>query len=87
MFFAAIVFSFSALMLISSLLCSIKLAALKDAFNKCEKQCAELEAEVQRLCATYESLASVEEIERYALEVLGMQQCTAEQIEVIRFVG
>ena len=82
-FFAAIVFPFSAVMLILSLLCSIKLSAVNDSVRKLDEQCAALAAENERLTAEYESLISIDKIEKYAVDVLGMQHCEASQIEYI----
>lgn len=83
-FFAAVVFSFSALMLIFSLLCSIRLSALNDSVRRTETELAKLQTENETLTADYESRIGLAELERYAIEVLGMQRCTAAQTEYIR---
>ena len=82
-FFVAVVFSFSALMLILSLLCSIKLSAVNDAVDRLDAKILQLETENESLIAEYESCVSVEELERYALDMLGMQHITAIQIEYL----
>lgn len=82
-FFVAVVFSFSAAMLIFSLLCSIKLSAVNDSVDRVCGRLTELEEENERLAAEYESCVSVEELERYALDKLGMQHVTAIQIEYL----
>lgn len=82
-FFAAIVFSFSAMMLIFSLLCSIKIAAVNDSLRRTQEELAQLSAENESLRAGYESAATIEQIESYALDILGMQRCTASQIEYV----
>ena len=82
-FFVAVVFSFSAIMLIFSLLCSIKLSALNDSVNKASARLTEVKTETERLVAEYESLVSIEELEHYAVEKLGMQHATAIQIEYL----
>jgi len=82
-FFAAVVFPFSAIMLIFSLLCSIKLSAVNDSVRKLDEQCTALVAENERLTAEYESLISIDKIEKYAVDILGMQHCEAAQIEYI----
>lgn len=82
-FFVAVVFSFSALMLIFSLLCSIKLSALNDSVNKLTSRIAELEVENEHLVAEYESLISIEALEAHAIDRLGMQHATAIQIEYL----
>lgn len=86
-FFVAVVFSFSAVMLIFSLLCSIKLSALNDSVNKLSSLIAETETETEHLVAEYESILSIEELEYYAVEKLGMQHATAIQIEYLEIAG
>ena len=85
--FVAVVFSFSAIMLIFSLLCSIRLSALNDSVNKLAQRIETVETENERLLAEYESLASIEALERYALDQLGMQHPTAIQIEYLEISG
>lgn len=70
-------------MLIFSLLCSIKLSALNDSVNKVSARLTEVKTESERLVAEYESLISIEELEHYAVEKLGMQHATAIQIEYL----
>lgn len=82
-FFAAVVFPFSAIMLILSLLCSIKLSAVNDSISKLDTQCSELMVENEQLTAEYENMAAIDKLEKYAVEVLGMQHCMASQIEYI----
>ena len=82
-FFSAVVFPFSALMLIFSLLCSIKLSAVNDRVRELDEQCRTLMLENERLTAEYESLASIDKVEKFAVSVLGMQQCEATQIVYI----
>ena len=77
------VFSFSAIMLIFSLLCSIKLSALNDSVNKLTSKIDSLEVENEHLVAEYESLVSIERLEEYAIDRLGMQHATAIQIEYL----
>lgn len=83
MFFVAVVFSFSAIMLIFSLLCSIKLSALNDSVNRVSAGITTMETQTECLVAEYESLINIEELERYATEKLGMQHATAIQIEYL----
>lgn len=86
-FFVAVVFSFSAIMLIFSLLCSIKLSALNDSVNSLSSRIVDAEIELEQLVAEYESLVTIEELERYALDKLGMQHATAIQIEYLEIAG
>ena len=79
-FFRAIGFCFSAALLILSLLTSIKLAAVNDTAARLEKEVARLKNENEILRAEYENSLSLEEIERYAIEELGMQRCFPNQI-------
>ena len=48
-----------------------------------DEQCRTLMLENERLTAEYESLASIDKVEKYAVSVLGMQQCEATQIVYI----
>ena len=86
-FFVAVVFSFSAIMLIFSLLCSIKLSALNDSANSLSSRIVDAEIELEQLVAEYESLVTIDELERYALDRLGMQHATAIQIEYLEIAG
>ena len=81
--FLAVIFCFSAAVLVFSLLASIKLAALNDTAARLRAETAELAEENRSLTAQYEQSISIDEIERYAVEELGMRRCTPEQIEYI----
>ena len=67
-------------MLVMSLLCSIRVTAVNDRAARLERQNAALEAEIAVLTARAESRLSLEELERYAVEKLGMQRCGPDQI-------
>jgi len=82
-FFTAVVFTFSAVMLIFSLLCSIKLSAVNDSLRRTEERAAALQTENEKLLARYESKISADKLEQYATEVLGMQHCSPGQIEYL----
>lgn len=82
-FFRAICLLFSALLLVLSLLCDARLAALNDLAAEREREAARLRAENARLLARCESSLSLEEIERYAVEELGMQRLSGEQMIVV----
>lgn len=81
--FVAVIFAFSAFLAILSLFASIKLAALGDEAVRIEKNSESLRTENELLAAQVEGIISLENLERYALEVLGMQRCTPEQIEYL----
>ncbi len=81
--FAVVVFSFSAVLLVLSLLAAIRLAALNDTALRLTAETKELREESAMLLAQYEQCVSIDEIERYAVEELGMRRCTPEQIEYI----
>lgn len=85
--FRIICFSFSAAVLILSLLTSIKLAAAEDAAESMEERIRELKAENDMLSADIESSLSLAELESYATEVLGMQRCAPNQIVYIDYIG
>ena len=75
--------SAAAVMLVLSLLCSIRLAAVNDRAAKLMKEIEALETENTVLTARAEERLSLEELERYAGEVLGLQRCTPGQIVVV----
>ncbi len=81
--FAVVVFSFSAVLLVLSLLAAIRLAALNDSASRLEARTEKLRDENAALLARYEQCVSLDEVERRATEELGMRRCTAEQIEYI----
>ena len=78
--FRAICLLFSALLLVLSLLCSIRLAAVNDSAARLEREKTRREEENAVLRAAYESSVSLEAIEEYAVDTLGMQRCMPGQI-------
>lgn len=78
--FRAVGLLFSAVLIILSLLCSIRLAAVNDTAAGLERQAEQLKTQNEILRAEYENSLSLEEIERYATDVLGMQRCSPGQI-------
>lgn len=82
--FTAVTLCFSALLLVMTLLTGIKLAAVNDAAARLEQETARLRTQNGILEAEYENSLSLEEIERYAEEVLGMQRCIPEQMIYIQ---
>lgn len=85
--FLAVVFCFSALMLVFSLLASIKLTALNETAARLSQETAELVEKNKSLTAEYEKNINIEEIESYAVDVLGMRRPTARQVEYIDYIG
>ena len=85
--FCAICFCFSAALLVLSLLGSVRLAALGDELTALESECAALEADNQIRRVEYEGLLSLEELERCAIEKLGLQHCSPSQIVVLDAAG
>ena len=84
-FFCAVLYCFSSVMLILSLLVSIRMTALGDEASRLEREIESLQEENTRLMLQYESLVSPDKIEEYAVEVLGMRPLSAEQTEYIEF--
>ena len=78
--FRAVVFCFSAVMIVLSLLNSISLAAANDRAAHMRAQIDALKTENEKLRAAYENSISLEEIERYASEILGMHRRSPDQI-------
>ena len=81
--FRGICLGFSALLLVLSLLLDTRIAACSDAAAEREREAENLRADNARLLARCESSLSLEEIERYALEELGMQRISGEQMVVV----
>ena len=78
--FRLICLVFSMMLLVLSLLWTVRLSQLEDKAAAMEKEIAGLQAENQILLAKYESCVSLEKIERYAIQELGMQHCSPGQI-------
>lgn len=85
--FRAVCLSFSALLVLLSLLCGIRTTAVNDRAAQLKKEISALESENEILRAEYDSILSLEELERLAIEELGMQRCTPEQIQIIELPG
>lgn len=83
--FKAVGFCFSAVMLVLSLLSSISLADVNDTAARLEREVERLQTENEILRAKYENSVSLEEIESYASQVLGMQRCSPGQIFYIEY--
>ncbi len=78
--FRAVCLLAAALMLVMSLLCSIRLAAVNDRAAKLARENEALRAENAVLTARTESRWSLEVLEQYAVEELGLQRCSPGQI-------
>ncbi len=78
--FRIICIGFSLLLLVGALLGSIELAALNEELTALEQELEELKDQSRILQAKYESGLSLEELERYAKEELGMQTLKPSQI-------
>jgi len=85
--FCVICFCFSAAMLVLSLLGSVRLAAARDEEEALRRAVAQQRSDNAAAYAAYESRINLEEIERYASEVLGMQHCSPGQIQYIESPG
>lgn len=70
----------SAVILVLSLLASAKLTELEDRVEKLTDEIALAERENRLLQAQCENLVSISELERYAVEKLGMQRLSSSQI-------
>ena len=87
LFFYAISLSCSVLFLILSLLCGIDTTAVNERAAGLEREISALKIENEILSAQYESRMSLEELERRAIEELGMQRCDPNQISYIELPG
>ena len=83
--FRAVCLCAAVLMLLMSLLCSIRVAAVNERAAKLERENAALTEEIAMLTARSESRLSLEELERCAREKLGMQRLTPGQIIMMEF--
>ena len=81
--FCTICGCFSAALLVLSLLGAVRLAALGDEVSALEREELALKQEVQLRRVEYEKLLNLEEIERCAVESLGLQHCSPGQIVVL----
>lgn len=84
--FISICVLFSLAMLVLCMVSSIELNKVNDFAAACERELKELESENEVLRVELENSLSLEELERYALEVLGMQHCSPGQIFYIEHI-
>ena len=85
--FRLICLLFSAVLAVATLLSGIDLTAESDRITARRAELRALEKENERLRAEAACAVSLEELEDYALHVLGMQPCESRQIEVIDIGG
>ena len=81
--FRAVCLSFSTLLLVLSLLADVRMTRINDRAAALKTEIAALKTETEILLARCESSVSMETLERYALQELGMQPCRSEQIVYI----
>ena len=74
---------FSAVLLVLSLLCAVETAAVNDRAAALEKENERLKTENQILQTRLDNSLSLAELERYAVDVLGMQRPAPGQIRTI----
>lgn len=85
--FEALLFSFSAMMLVMMLLCTVQLYRLEDSSIKTEALIIEQRSENLLLEARCESFMGLSELEEYALNVLHMQQARPWQTVYLEPIG
>ena len=83
LFFNAVAVLFSALLLVMSLLCAVETAEVNDQAAALEKENERLKTENQILQTRLDNSLSLEGLETYALEELGMQRPAPGQIRTI----
>lgn len=81
--FRAVGLCFSAVLIVLALLTNIKTAAVNDEAARLRQETEALKLENELMCAEYDNSMSLEELEAYARDVLGMQQCSPSQIYYI----
>ena len=85
--FRLICLLFSAALAVATLLGGIDLTAESDRITARRAELAALEEENERLRAEAACSLSLQELEDYALHVLGMQPCESRQIEILDIGG
>lgn len=85
-FFKGVCLAFSALLLVMTLLGSVELARMSQDTMELEKAVEKAREKNEALSLKIETGLSLQEIERYALEELGMQTPTEEQIFYIDYI-
>ncbi len=85
--FNALCIAFSAVFLVLCMLCSAQSAAENERAALYRKELDILKTENRLLYVRSECSMSLEELEKYALENLGMQRLSPEQIFYIEYIG
>ena len=85
--FRLICLLFSAVLAVATLLTGIDLTAESDRITARRAELKALEEENEGLRAETACAVSLEELEDYALHVLGMQPCESRQIQIIDIGG
>lgn len=85
--FRLICLLFSAVLAVATLLTGIDLTAESDRITARRAELKALEEENEGLRAEAACAVSLEELEDYALHVLGMQPCESRQIQIIDIGG
>ena len=85
--FNAVCLIFSAVLLVLCMLCSAQRAAENERAASYREEIESLEKENRLLYVKSESGMSLEELERYAIEKLGMQHLSPRQIFYIEYIG
>ena len=78
---------FSAVLLVLSLLCAVETAAVNDRATALKMENERLKTENQILQARLDNSLSIAELERRALEELGMQRPNQGQIQTIEYTA
>ena len=85
--FNALCVAFSAVFLVLCMLCSAQRAAENERVAQYKKEVDKLKTENQVLYVQNQCYMSLEELEKYALETLGMQRLNPSQIFYIEYIG
>lgn len=85
--FNALCLAFSAVFLVLCMLCSAQRAAENERAAMYREEIERLKAENRIMYVESQCQMPLEELERYALEELGMQHLRAEQIICIEYIG
>lgn len=86
-FFTVMGTAFTAAMLVLTLMTNIECASLNDTAAQLSSEISALEAENKQLQAEYDNSLSLEELEKYASEVLGMRHPAPGQIVYTEYTG
>lgn len=83
--FSIVCVVFSAVLLVLCMLSSAQAAAVNDVAAQLSEQIEKLEEENRLLYVSYENSIDLERLEKYAVEQLGMQRCSPNQIIYIEY--